>query len=70
MGGGGGGPKVSDFFIQRIKLKIKKSLFFWGGGGGRGGQGARVSDLFTKIPNLKYFLGGRGGGRRLGYGEG
>ena len=57
------GARVSELFLQRILIK----KFFWGeGGGGKGdarannffffgggGEGTRVSDFFTKNPNLK-----------------
>ena len=65
-----------NFFLQRILVKI---VFLWGRGGegdarvndfffGGGGGGTRVSDFFTKNPNLKkkrfYFsLFGGGWGR-------
>ena len=43
---------------------LELMIFFWGGGGW--GEGTRVSDFFTKNPNLKkrfYFsLFGGGGG--------
>ena len=73
MGGGGwgswgeGGADESDFFYCESKFKIN---FFGGGGGGRSGGGgeARVSEFFTKNPNLRmlflFFLGGGGGGGR------
>ena len=35
------------FFYKESK---SKKQFFWGDGGGKG---ARVSDLFTKDPNIK-----------------
>ena len=45
-----------------------------GGGGIMGlGEGARVSDFFTKSPNLKeknFFLGGGEGGGEVGWGRG
>ena len=36
-------------------------LFFGGGGWGGGGWGLEQANLFTKNPNLEFFL--RGGGR-------
>ena len=52
-------------FLQRIQINRKKNFFiFWEGGGG-GGE-ARVSDSFTKNPNLKkrsFFWAGVGGGK-------
>ena len=49
-------------FLERIQ-----ESFFWGE---EGGVGARVSDLFTKNPNLKKKLRfvGRGGGGLCGGG--
>ena len=52
------------FFLCK-ESKCKKTIF--GGGWGEGGGGARVSEfIFTKNPNVKYFLGGGGG--RVGVG--
>ena len=59
-----GGTGVNVFyFTMNPKFKYKKKRFFFlGGGGGGCGQGARVSDFFTKNPNLKYFFGEMWGG--------
>ena len=62
---GGGGVSVlvrlelEKFFYYGSKFKIKKI----GGRGCRGGVGNRLSDFFTKDPNLKakYIWGGGGG---------
>ena len=68
--------RVSDFFFTKNPhLKYFFPFFFGGGGGGgrrrvgRGrGGGARVSDFFTKDPNLIFFFwGGGGGGREVAW---
>ena len=59
---GGGGARVCEFFYYESKFKY----FFWLGGGR-----VRVSDFFTKNPNLKkniFFFFWGGGGRGLGGG--
>ena len=44
-GGGGGFGKGQSGFERRIKVFVKKNLFFLGGGGsGRGGGGGRVGE--------------------------
>ena len=43
--GGRRGARVSEFFFNK-ESKLKKN-------GGGGGGGARVSEIFTKNPNLK-----------------
>ena len=44
---------ASEFFYYESKVKIKKNIFFCGGGVGWGGEGTRVSEFFsTKNPNL------------------
>ena len=46
-------------------------FFFWGGGGcggGGGGGGARLSNFFTKNPDLKKKFWGGVGGRGFGLG--
>ena len=46
--GGGGGARVSELFLQRIR-NYKKNIFFLrrvGGGGGGVEEGTRVSDFF------------------------
>ena len=62
--------RVSEFFLLRIHILNIFFIFFGGGGGGGrgrrvaggGGGGARVSDFFTKGPNLIFFSGGEVGG--------
>ena len=56
------------YYESRFKIKNKNNIFFLAGEGGGGGK-ARVSDFFTKNPNLKrkfFFFWGGGGGRGLG----
>ena len=66
---------MTDFFSKTLNRKrnilIFFAFFFGGGGGGGGGRGragveTRVSDLFTKNPNLKkktsFFREGGGSG--------
>ena len=60
------GAGVSEWFCYKSKLKISKNIFsFFGGGGGWGERvmviklflrriQIRVSEFFTKNPNLKY----------------
>ena len=48
--GGWVGAGVSDLFYYETKFKITKKLF---GRRGAGERGPKVSDFFTKNPNLK-----------------
>ena len=54
------------FFYKESKSKKKEILFFfvWGWVGEGGSEVAKLSDFFTKNPNLKkkLFFGGGGGG--------
>ena len=58
-------------FLKRIQI-LKKTILRDGGMGwvGEGGGGARVSDFFSKNPNLKKKNFFRGGKRRGGTGDG
>ena len=66
---GGWGTRVSELFYKESKSTEKKLIFYFlflgvcvGVGGGK--EGARVSDFFTKNPNLKLkknFFGWGGG---------
>ena len=74
--GGGGGTRVSELFLFKKNLDLKKNYFFWGGGWGGGGRwgnggsgGLEEMNFFNKGSKtyLKkyFFFGGGGGGREV-----
>ena len=77
-GGPGWGVRMDVNEELKFFVKIKKNIFFLGGGGGGGGEGQvglggqggceRRIEVFVKIPKKKnfFFGGGGGGGGRWG----